>query len=152
MKNIKVKNRKNRTLRNGKNKRRVNNLVTSEMIKKRIFSLLENRGADILEAAKEFYKIDGRGCVNISLTNHPNNPFKTGQIYYVTEEGNKELLLQLSVKTEDDIRISEMISAYEPTMEAVVYVWYDTMYYLTKLSAIYSLLGGAWDNKSLTVH
>ncbi len=114
--------------------------------------MLENHSRDIVEAARDFYKVNGRGFVNISLTNHPQNPYKTGRLYYVTEEDNNEMLSRLSVKTEQDILISEAISTYEPTTQAVVCFWYDTMCYVATLTDKYAVLGAAMKHKSLTVH
>lgn len=152
MKSLKVKNRQKKALRNGKNNGRGNNRVTSEVMKKRIFSLLENHGREILEAATDFYKVCGRGCVNVSLTNHPDNPYKTGKLYYVTEKDNKEIESCMPYKTVNDIRISEGITTYEPTVQAVVCVWYDMMTYVTTITATFPVLDMVAENISLTIH
>lgn len=152
MSNFKVKNRQKKALRNGKKNGGFNNQVTKEQMMKRIISFLENHEADILKAARDFYEGGGRGCVNVSLTNYPNHPYKTGRFYYVTEKQNKEIQSRIPFPTENDIRISEDISTYEPTIQAVVCVWYGTMYYVTKLTDTYAAFGAAWKDEFLTVH
>lgn len=151
--NLKVKNRQKKALRNGNNNGRGNKRVTSEAImKKRIFSLLENHGREILEAATDFYEVRGRGFVNVSLTNHPDVPYKTGKLYYVTEEDNKVIESCMPYKTENDVRISEGITTYEPTVQAVVCVWYDMMTYVTTITATFPVLDMVAENMSLTIH
>jgi hypothetical protein len=148
----KVKKRQRKALRNGKNTGRFNKQLTNQEKKARIIHHLENFGLEILEAAKEHYKVDGRGYANISLTNHPNKPFKTGKLYYVTEKGNKEIESRMPFLTENDIRISEGISIYKPTSEAVVCVWYDMMCFVTTLTKTYAEFDAAFENESLTIH
>ncbi len=152
MKNVKVNNRNNRTLRNGKNTGRSNNQLTNQEKKARIIHHLKNFGLEIFDFAKECYKVDGRGFVNISLTNHPNNPYKTGKLYYITEKDNKEIESRMPFLTENDIRISEGISTYEPTREAVVCVWYDMKNFVTTIKYTYAEFDAAFENKSLTIH
>lgn len=152
MKSLKVKNRQRKALRNGKNNGRGNNQLTNQEMKACMTHHLKNYAAEILEAVKKCYEVEGRGYVNISLTNHPYNPYKTGKLYYVTEEDNKIHQLGMPFLTENDISISERISNYEPAREAVVCIWYDTNCFVTTLTDTYAEFESAFENRTLTIH
>lgn len=150
MKIIKGKNRQREALRNGKNYGRVINQVTSEKMKVHIKYLLEYHGVDILEAAKDFYKLEGRGCVNISLIDHPDCPLKTGLLQYITEDSARSQS-KLTFESVLGVQVSEGISTYEPTTQAVVCFWYGANIYTMKLTGRF-VISTAMKRRSLTIH
>lgn len=150
MKNTKRKNRQRKALRNGRKNSRLDNQVTEAQIIEAIDDFIEINEAAIFIAAQDFYRISGRGCVNIPLVDHPEYPFKAAHFHYVTEEANKEMLL--SCNTDYNIHLFEELSAYEPTTQAVVCFWYGRRHYTFTLTDNYAAIGAAWNNGSLTVH
>jgi hypothetical protein len=143
--------KKNRKLRNGKNKVRLNNQVPSEEVIESILSFIDKHSAAILNAGLIKYKVGGRGCFNISFAEHPDIPFPTGNPYYVTEKCFKEMQSEEFVRKVFDEAISEQISAYDPTRQAVICVWYGTLHIVVTLGG-YSGLGIMTNQKSLMVH
>lgn len=150
MKRFKKKNRQRNALRNGRNNSRLNNQVTEAQIFEAIDNFVEINEASIFMAAKSFYEVSGRGCINIPLIDHPDCPLEAEHLHYVTEEANMEMLL--SYNLDYNINLFEEISAYEPATQAVVCFWYGRMTYTFTITDSHAAIETAWNNGSLTVH
>lgn len=151
MANLAVKKRHKKTKQSGNN----NNGKTCNSEKQILAAIkiaLEDCTDEILAVAKRSYAIAGRGCVNISVKNHPNHPYKRGYYYFVTEEENKAIQSRQAFVTEDDRRIAESIASYDPSTQAVVMVWHGTMYYFTIIVDKFALFQPFLDTKSFAVH
>lgn len=152
MRNLKVKNRQKKALRNGKNKGGFNNQVTKEQMMMRVNQLLKNRAAEIWKSARDLYEVNGRGFVQIFLTDQRNSPHQNAQLSYVTEEKYKKILRQEPSAAADYNPMTEAIATYEPTRQAVVCIWYGGQFHVTKLTGNYGVSSIAARNKSLTIH
>ena len=96
---------------------------------KKANEILRLRARQIMEFSRQqFTKTGKRGFVTLVAKNSPENPFKAGRFYYTTEEQNDKLSLTFPYKTEYDINLERDLREYNPSSEAVVLVWYKTLY------------------------
>ncbi len=91
---------------------------------------LRIHAAQILEFARQqFKKTQKRGFVTVVVKNDPKNPvYKKGHFYFTTKEQNNEIMSNTSIRTKYDLELEKDLQEYNPRSEAVVLVWYKTLY------------------------
>jgi hypothetical protein len=108
--------------------------LTKEQKNKEIHDMLESRGVQIVDFARQWFAEHGRGYVTICIKSSSDFPWEEGYFYYTTEEENKLTEAELPYLTEYDTKLAIYLKEYDPEAEAVVMVWHGTDYLVNKLS------------------
>lgn len=97
---------------------------------KQVNDFLRVHAAQIIEFARQqFTTTQKRGFVTVVAKNDPKNPdFKEGRYYYITEAQNNKIMSMTDIRTEYDLKLEKDLQEYNPRAEAVVLVWYKTLY------------------------
>jgi hypothetical protein len=101
-------------------------------VRNMIHEMFRAHGAEWVRGARVMYRKYGRGYLNICIKDY--HPFKAGDVCYITEEGNRAIEAKMDTFTENDAKLANYLSNYEPSNQVVVMVWYGRFYYVNVLT------------------
>lgn len=103
--------------------------------KQKAVDYVKKHKVQLMNAARNQYaKNNERGFISVTIKDHPNNPYKSGQFYWTSESENNREAAFMNKKTENDIALENYLKTYNPKSEAVLLIWYKTNYWVTKIT------------------